>query len=514
MISMKPYSIAWRRIRFRWQPIVGTLCIAFGALAVAFPINLLLDQSSISRVFLVAVLITAISYGLWPSLFASLISALIYDFFFIPPFYSLSVSSTDDLINLALFVVTAVIVSSLAARVRRYAVAADQRALTAEKLAKFNRRVSEGVTLQKVLDSAAAEMSALLRRPVALLFPEGGEVTVKARYPAHAVPDADCLQAVAALWASPARGTGRDQFVVGTWQFHPLQTSDEPRSVVGIQTLGGDADLDHDPLLGALTEQMALAIERLVLRERLENARLHAETERLRTSLLASISHDLRNPLASIVGSASGLQRHWDKLPDDAKLASIRTIRSEAERLDGFIANLLDITRLEAGVVRPRRDPVFLSDVLGAAVAQATRMLADHRLATDMPEDLPLVEADAALLQQVLHNVIENAAKYSPPGSLISVIACAQGQAVQVRVLDEGPGIPEEEQELVFEKFYRAKNVVQQNGTGLGLAICRGFVEAMRGTIAVANRDDGHGMTVAFTLPIASQQACHELEIS
>jgi two-component system sensor histidine kinase KdpD len=147
-------------------------------------------------------------------------------------------------------------------------------------------------------------------------------------------------------------------------------------------------------------------------------------------------------------------------------------------------------------------------------VAQATRMLADHRLTTDMPADLPLVEADAALLQQVLHNVIENAAKYSPSGSLISVIACAQGRAVQVRVLDEGPGIPDEEQELVFEKFYRAKNVVQQNGTGLGLAICRGFVEAMRGTIALANRDDERGMAVAFTLPIASQQAFHELEIS
>jgi two-component system sensor histidine kinase KdpD len=511
---MKPYSIAWLRSRFRWQPIVGTLCIALGALAVAFPINLLLDQSSLSRIFLVAILITAVTYGLWPSLFASLISALIYDFFFIPPLYSLSISSTEDLINLTLFVVTAVIVSTLAARVRRYAVAADQRALTAEKLARFNRRVSGGVTLQEVLDSAAAEMSALLSRPVALLFPEGGEVTVKAQYPTRAVPDAACLRAVAARWASPARATGRDRFAVGTWQFHPLQTSDKPGSMVGIQTLGGGADLDHDPLLGALTEQAALAIERLVLRERLEDARLHAETERLRTSLLASISHDLRNPLASIVGSASGLQRHWRKLPDDAKLALIRTIRSEAERLDGFIANLLDIARLEAGVVKPRRDPVFLSDVLGAAVAQATRMLADHQLTTDMPADLPLVEADAALLQQVLHNVIENAAKYSPPGSLISVIACAQGQAVQVRVLDEGPSIPDEEQELVFEKFYRAKNVVQQNGTGLGLAICRGFVEAMHGTIALANRDDGPGMAVAFTLPIASQQSLHELEIS
>lgn len=514
MLAMKPHRIAWPYRRFRLRPIVGTVCIALGAFAVALPINLLLDQSSLSRVFLVAVLITAISYGLWPSLFASLISVLIYDFFFIPPIYSLTVSSTEDVVNLILFAITAVIVSTLAARVRRYAVAADKRALTAEKLAAFNHRVSAGVTLQDVLDTAAEQMSALLDRPVALLFPEAGEVTVKARYPSHAVPDAACLQAIAAWWSSPAAAPGNDRFARGTWQFHPLQTSDESGGVVGIQAPPGQTGTDLDPLLDALVEQAALAIERLALRERLEDARLHAETERLRSALLASISHDLRNPLASIVGSASGLAQQWLKLPDEAKISLVRTIRSEAERLDAFIANLLDITRIEAGVVKPRHDSVYLSDVLGAAASQATRVLGEHRLAIDMPADLPLVAADTALLQQVLYNVIENAAKYSPPASLIRITARTQDETVQLRVLDEGPGIPEAELELVFEKFYRAKNVAQQNGTGLGLAICRGFLEAMHGTIEVANRDDRHGTVVAITLPVASQQVFRELEIS
>ncbi len=465
---MSRWSITWSHRWVRLHPIVGALCLALAAFMVAFPINLLLGQSSLSRVFLVAVLIAAVTYGLWPSLFASLISVLIYDFFFIPPIYSLSISSTEDVVNLTLFAITAVIVSTLAARVRRYAVAADERALTAEKLAAFNRRVSAGVTLREVLDTATEQMSTLLHRPVALIFREAGEVTVKARYPADAAPDAACLQAMGNWWATPSSGAGHDRFVRGTWQFRSLQTSDQPVGVVGIQVLHGQTDIDVDPLLDAITEQTALAIERLALRERLEDARLHAETERLRSALLTSISHDLRNPLASIVGSASGLDRQWLRLPDDAKMALVRTIRSEAERLDGFIANLLDITRIEAGVVKPRRDPMYLSDALGAAVSQATRVLAGHRLAIDTPADLPLIEADMALLQQVLYNVIENAAKYSPPGSLIRVTACMRDQAIQIRVLDEGPGIPETELELVYEKFYRATNVRDKTAPASG----------------------------------------------
>jgi two-component system sensor histidine kinase KdpD len=498
----------------------GSLGLALGALAVAVPINLLLDASSLSRVFLVAVLISGATYGLWPSLFASLISVLIYDFFFIPPLYSLTVSSGQDLINLALFAVTAIIVSSLAARVRRYAVAADQRALTAEKLSAFNRRLAEAETSQDVLDTAAEQMSALLHRPVALLFPaadaNAGDVAVKAHHPAEAMPDDASRKLVAGWWRAAGSRPAQQRFVHGTWQFLPLQNSDEPLGVVGIQTRPGQSgtDIDHDPLLNALVEQTTMAIERLALRERSENARIHAEAERLRAALLASISHDLRNPLAAIVGSASGLERHWPVLEDAAKAELVRNIRSEAERLDVFIANLLDITRIEAGVVTPRREAIFLSEAIGTALNQATRVLAGHRVTIDAPEDLPLVEADSPLLQQAIYNIIENAAKYAPAGSLIQIEARARDQTVQLRVLDEGPGIPETELHRVFDKFYRATNVSHQGGTGLGLAISRGFIEAMQGSIEIANRDDRSGTVVALKLPTASERKLCELEIS
>ncbi len=411
---MSGWRVTWPHRRVHLHPIAGALCLALAAFVVALPINLLLDQASLSRVFLVAVLITAVTYGLWPSLFASLISVLIYDFFFIPPIYSLSVSSTEDVVNLVLFALTAVVVSTLAARVRRYAVAADKRALTAEKLAAFNRRVSSGVTLQEVLDTATEQMASLLHRPATLIFLQAGEAAIKSQSPHAPGPDAACLQAIGNWLAMPTFGADRQMIAWGTWQFHPLQTSDHPIGAVGLQLPHSQTDSDADPLLEALVEQTALAIERLALREHLEDARLQAEAERLRSTLLASISHDLRNPLAYIVGSSSGLERQWNRLPDDEKIALVQTIRSEAERLDVFIANMLDITRIEAGVVKPRRDVLYLSEAVGAAVNQATRVLADHRLVLDLPADLPMVEADAALLQQALYNVIENAAKYSP----------------------------------------------------------------------------------------------------
>jgi two-component system sensor histidine kinase KdpD len=501
----------------RWgrpSPLLGTLGIALAAFLVALPINILLDQSSLSRVFLVAVLITAITYGLWPSLFASLISVLIYDFFFIPPVYSLSISSTDDVVNLGLFGITAIAVSTLAARVRRYAVAADARALTAEKLAAFNRRISMGVTMPDVIDTAAGQMAELLHCAVVVLLPEAEALAIKSRQPASAAPDAACLQVVASWWESPAAQSSRDCITIGRWQFHPLRCSDELRGLVGIHLAHAGTDAHPAPLLAALVEQTALAIDRIALRQHLEDAHLQAEKERLRSSLLASVSHDLRNPLASIVGSASGLERHWRKLPDDEKLALIRTARSEAERLDGYIANLLDITRIEAHAVTPHRDRIDLSDILNAATHQAKRVLAGHRLKMDLPDDLPMVEADTMMLQQVFYNVIENAAKYAPPGSEIRITAHARDAAIEVCVLDQGPGIPAAERDLVFEKFYRATNVARQAGTGLGLAICFGFLQAMRGSIEIRDRDDTTGTVVAITLPATSQQAFRELEIS
>ena len=220
---------------------------------------------------------------------------------------------------------------------------------------------------------------------------------------------------------------------------------------------------------------------------------------------MTSISHDLRTPLASILGSATSLKSYGPMLDDAARLELTSTIQEEAERLNRFIANLLDMTRLESGAIRPRADAVDLSEVVGSALERVGRILAGHRVTMDLAADLPMVEIDAVLFEQALFNLLDNAGKYAPAGSLITVRARPEPGRVRVEVLDEGDGIPPEDVERIFDKFYRVHAQDRQRaGTGLGLAICRGFVEAMGGTIAAANRRDRSGAVFTLTLPEAT----------
>jgi two-component system sensor histidine kinase KdpD len=263
---------------------------------------------------------------------------------------------------------------------------------------------------------------------------------------------------------------------------------------------------DQHRLLDALADQAALAIERVKLVEDVESARLVAETDRLRAALLTSISHDLRTPLASIIGSATSLVAQGDALDAATRVDLIRNIQDEAERLNRFIGNLLDMTRLESGPLAMRSGPIDLSDAIGTALRRAERVLAQHRTQALLQPNLPMLDADEVLFEQVLFNLLDNASKYAPAGSLITVKAWQDGGQVVVQVLDEGPGIPADELERVFEKFYRVGGPDRRRaGTGLGLAICRGFVEAMRGSIRASNRTDRSGAVFTLRLPVFAQ---------
>ena len=249
----------------------------------------------------------------------------------------------------------------------------------------------------------------------------------------------------------------------------------------------------------------ALAVERVTLAEDVDRARLAAETERLRSALLTSISHDLRTPLASILGSATSLNSYGPMLDEDGRRELTATIQEEAERLNRFIANLLDMTRLESGAIRPNSGPVDLAEVVGSALERAGKILAGHTVEVDLAADLPMLELDAVLFEQVLFNLLDNAAKYAPVGSRILVRAAAEDGRVRIEVMDEGDGIPPADVERIFDKFYRVHAQDRQRaGTGLGLAICRGFVEAMGGTIVAGNRNDRKGAVFTLLLPAAA----------
>jgi two-component system sensor histidine kinase KdpD len=263
---------------------------------------------------------------------------------------------------------------------------------------------------------------------------------------------------------------------------------------------------DQRRLLDALMDQGALAIERVRLVEDMDRMERVAETERLRSALLTSISHDLKTPLAAVLGSASALRDLADKLSDGEKTDLLATVIDESERLNRFIANLLDMTKLESGAVAPKLAPHDLSEIVGSALRRASKILEHHHVQLDLASDMPMVKLDAVLFEQALFNLLDNAAKYAPHGTTISIRSWRDRETVSLQVVDEGEGIPQGDLEHIFDKFYRAQKTDQvRAGTGLGLAIARGFVEAMHGTIVATNRIDGRGAAFTITLPIPDE---------
>jgi two-component system sensor histidine kinase KdpD len=263
---------------------------------------------------------------------------------------------------------------------------------------------------------------------------------------------------------------------------------------------------DERRLLDALADQAAVAIERVSLARGLAEARVLAETERLRAALLTSISHDLRTPLASIIGTATSLRSYVDKYDVRERDELLATLQDEAERLNRFVGNLLDMTRLESGPIDLKVDLADIAEIVGAALERAGSVLTRHQIKVDIAPDLPIVRLDAILFEQVLFNLLDNAAKYSPPGSRVDVRVRQHGETIAIQVVDEGPGIPPGDLERIFDKFYRVQAQDRRRaGTGLGLAICRGFVEAQGGRIEASNRQDRSGavLTVYIAVPEA-----------
>jgi two-component system sensor histidine kinase KdpD len=284
-----------------------------------------------------------------------------------------------------------------------------------------------------------------------------------------------------------------------------MRTGRGPIGIVGIDSdkPGPLLTPDQRRLLDALIDQGALAIERVFLVEDVDRAKRSIEADRLRSALLTSISHDLKTPLSGILGAASTLRDVSGTLDDAAKADLLTTIIEESERLNRFIANLLDMTRLESGAVVPQTALQDLGEVVGSALARAAKILVHHEIEVDLAADVPMLELDPVLFEQALFNILDNAGKYAPPGTTVHIRSWREREAVVLQVLDEGVGIPPGDVERIFDKFYRARKGDQvRAGTGLGLAISRGFVEALKGTITAANRTDRSGAVFTIRLPI------------
>ena len=457
-------------------------------------------------VFLTVIVGIAVRFGLWPSLLASAASALCYNFFFTEPYYTFSIADPRNVIAIVFFTVVAVIVSNVAARARTLAVTAMARARTTEQLYAFSRKLAGVGTLDDVLWASAYQTASMLKLRVVLLLPENGSISVQAGYPPEDALDEADLAAASWAWEHdrPA-GRGSDTLPGAKRLFLPMRTGRGAIGVVGIDSdkPGPLLTPDQRRLLDALIDQAALAIERVHLVDDLDQAKRRVEADRLRSALLTSISHDLKTPLAAIIGAAGTLKSFSSELNDQGKIDLISTVIDESERLNRFIANLLDMTKLEAGSIKPNTGRHDISEIVGSVLERAGKILAQHTVEVETPADLPMLDLDPVLFEQALFNLLDNAAKYAPPETTIRIESWQEGDRVSLQVTDEGNGIPAEEIDRIFEKFHRAQKGDQvRAGTGLGLAIARGFVEAMGGTITAANRSDRPGAAFTIAMPI------------
>ncbi len=512
--------------------------LAFGIVALCTVLDAAIIRSfsltNLVMVYLLAVILIAARYGLGPSILASILSVLAFDFFFVPPYLTFAVSDSQYVVTFAVMLVVAIIISTLTVRIQRQADAARQRERRTAALYAMSRELANTPDPQKLVEIATKHIGEVMASRVAILLPDSSDRLI----PAGADLPLDPSERAVAEWAfthNQAAGLGTDTLPGSKALYLPLTGSHGTVGVLGVQPAQASQITAPEQLhlLETFANQTALAIERAQLAEQSRQSQVQVETERMRNALLSSMSHDLKTPLAAITGAASSLME--DSTGECRDLA--QTIAEEADRLNRLIRNLLDMTRLEAGAVQVRKEWHPLEEVVGAALTRLDERLRSHPVTTHVPADLPLVPLDSVLIEQVLVNLLENAIKYTPAGSPIDISVSITVSQVLVQVADRGPGIPPGDEERVFDKFYQVSRARRErgvfdartgtgvpdsnpgrgasnggDGVGLGLTVCRGIVQAHGGRIWVENREGG-GACFQFTLPLEGKPPVVEPEV-
>ena len=480
------------------------LAVAIVGIATLFSLALrpFLAATNLAMVYLLGVVAVSVRCSRRASVAASFLSVGAFDFFCVPPYLTLRVSEYEYLITFAGMLVVALVISAQTSRIRAQAADALDRETRTKALYRLSRTLSAQT---RVFDSAlaAAELAEeVFGCPVAIFLPEDGRISFRKRTSTQLlISTAEEEVAQSVFDHGRKAGHGMERFPDAAATYIPLKGATR---IVGVMAIlpgptGEVLHADRQQLLDLFGNQTALAIERTQSQNAADDARMKMETEEMRSSLLSAVSHDLRTPLASITGAASTIRSQGEKLPPGVRDELLESISDEALRLSRLVGNLLDMTRLESGV-ELRRDLYPLEEIVGAALQRLEPQLAGREISVSLPEDLPLVNVDDVLLGQVLVNLIENATKYSPPGSAIEIAAEATPGSVQLEVRDRGPGFTPGEEKRLFEKFYRG-NSDGVRGAGLGLAICRAIMMAHRGTIEALHREGG-GAIFRIRLPL------------
>ena len=483
------------RAGYAWT--TAMVAVVTGAASLLFHI---LNLGNVALLYLLPVMAAASLFGLRTGLFAGFASSIAYNFFFLPPVHTLTVSNPENVVSIVVLLGVAVVTSQLTARVRAQADLAASSARSNAALAGFLRQLT---ALGDRLDASrtiCAEIARLFGLRVVILEQEPTGLAVQAASTADT--NLGTMELAAAQWVQdtgrPA-GRGSGTLTASDWLFQPLRAGDRTLAVLGVARDDGSDPIRSDqlPLLAGLLDQAALSLERLRLEAEMRDVDAVRERDRLRAALLSSVSHDLRTPLTSVLAAAAELRREADH-------PLLVVIESEALRLNRFVANLLDMARVEAGALRLNVEPVDLTDAVAAAVADTRRALEGHPINLDVPPNLPLVSVDPQLFHHCLLNLLDNAGRYADPGTPITISAQRSYGRLALSVLDEGPGLPPGREAEVFETFRRLDGSDRSaGGTGLGLAIVKGFAEAMGMTVMAMGRRDKRGACFTIDFPEA-----------
>lgn len=488
---------------FAWRGHLGAMAAVAVAGLAAWLIDRYVESVNLAMVFMLSVLVAGLAFGLWPAVLAAAASAFAYNFFFLEPRLTVQIGHPADVLTFAVFFAVAMTTGWLTGRVRDQARTAARRASAISAVLSATRRLSSAAKSADAATALAEQLAAATNAKAVVIIPVGDDLDIAA-----ASPPLDALSAAdmaAARWAwekGEAAGAGTGTLPNSAWTFRPLQGVKARAGVVGVDP-SALATEEGERFVAALLDQGAVALERAEFAAVAADAEALRRTDRLRSALLNSVSHDLRTPLSAVLGSATTLIDYGKTLSARVREDLLVSIREEAERLNRYVGDLLDMTRLEGGALVTRREWTDVRDVLRAAVDRVRRRLEGRAVRWDFPEQVTLVMADATLLEQALVNILENAIAYSPESTTIEVAAYEDRNNVVISIEDEGRGIPTAELERVFEKFRRMEEATDRGkGAGLGLAISKGFVEAMGGRIAAASPiHDGRGTRILISLP-------------
>ncbi len=498
----RPARRNWRE-GLEARPYLWSLAMVAVTVACCVGLRQILDLNNVAMLFLLPVLAAAGRFGLRPGLFAGLMSAFAYNFFLLPPLYTLSISNPENVIAFFVLLIVAVVTSQLAARMRAQADLANRSARQNAALAGFAQLVAEAANPDELAQAICGEIGRLFHVNTMLFVPSPAGAALVAAIPAAYQPDQ--LDLAAANWTlekgKPA-GRGSDTLTASDWLFQPIAKGEKILAALAVAHAdpgGAPIRSDELPLLLSLVHQSALAMDRMQLAEAMRELDEVRSRDRLRAALLSSVGHDLRTPLTTI---RSGIGELAQAPLDPAEAAIVDALGGEVERLNRFVANLLDMARAQAGAIKLAIEPIDLTDAVASAVHDVRRTLDGHEVWLDIPPDLPMVRADPQLLHHVLINLLDNAGRYAHPGTPVLIAARRGPDGLSLAIRDEGPGLPEGKETAVFETFTRFDGSDRsRGGTGLGLAIARDFAAAMDVDIRAERCSDPQGARFTLSWP-------------